>query len=295
MNKKVSLFKLSLSMCIFGTIGIFRRLIPFSSGLIAFARGVIGVLFLFTFLLIIRQKVDLRAVRRYLWPLIISGIALGSNWVMLFEAYNYTAISTATVCNYMAPICASAAAVWIFKDKITLQKGICFLISCTGLILVSGVLVDGLSGLTGILLALGAAVLYASVMLLNRMMTDINAYDRTIVQLAASSVAIGIYTFLTDDFSAYTFDWRSVLLLAVVGIVHTGIAYMLYFGVMNQLPTQTVSLFSYLDPVLSILLSALILHESMTVPVLIGMVMVLGGTIFSEITFKRRGTEKESS
>lgn len=286
MNKKLLLFKLSLSMCIFGTIGIFRRYIPYSSGLIACARGVIGALFLILFLLIKRQKTDFRAVARYILPLIASGLCLGSNWLLLFEAYNYTSVSVATVCYYMAPIIASAAAVLLFKDKITIKKGLCILVSCVGLVLVSGIVSDGISGMKGILLGLGAAMLYASVMLLNRSMKEINAYDRTVVQLAVSSVAIGTYTAFTDDLSSLTFEWLPVLLLLVVGILHTGVAYTLYFGVMNQLPTQTVSIFSYLDPVLSILLSAVILHETLTPLAVIGMVLVLGGTIASEVDLK---------
>ncbi len=288
MNRKAETAKLALSMCIFGTIGLFRRWIPYSSGLIACARGVIGALFLICVLAVKRRRIEWKTVRKYLIPLIISGVCLGTNWLLLFEAYNHTSVSVATVCYYMAPLIATVAAVFLFREKLTAKKTVCILVACVGLILVSGVLQDGFSGLTGILLGLGAAVLYASVVLLNRYMDGIGSYDRTIMQLAVSSVAIGIYTALTDDFSQYTFSWLPAVLLLLVGVLHTGVAYTLYFGSMNALPTQTVSIFSYIDPVLSILLSAVILKESLTPLAVIGMVMVLGGTVISEVSFGKK-------
>lgn len=292
MNRKVEVFKLILSMSIFGSIGIFVQLMPYSKPLVAFARGVIGAVCLLIFLAVRRQKLTFAAARKHLVPLLCSGVCLGANWVLLFKAYEFTTVSVANICYYMGPIFASVAAIFLFREKMTVKKALCILVACGGLVLVSGVLREGINGMTGILLALAAAVLYASVMLLNRCLGEIGVFDRTILQLAISSVATGIYTACTGGFAGFSFEPVPVIMLIIVGIVHTGISYALYFGAMNSLPTQTVSIFSYIDPVLSIVLAAVILKETLTPEAYIGIVMVLGGLIVSEISFGKRRAGK---
>ncbi|MBR2929238.1 MAG: EamA family transporter [Oscillospiraceae bacterium] len=281
--------KLALSMFIFGTIGIFRRGIVLPSSIIAMVRAVVGTLFLLGLILAKRQKIDREAVRKNLWLLILSGILLGFNWILLFEAYQYTSVATATLCYYMAPIFIILASPLLLKEKLTLRKGLCVVVALGGMVLVSGFAETGISGIgemKGVLFGLAAAVFYASVVLLNKGIRDISAYDKTIMQLGIAAVVLLPYTLLTENWSTLSFDTNTVVMLLIMGIVHTGFAYAMYFGTTRVLSAQTLALFSYIDPIVAVLLSALVLKESMSVLSLVGAVAVLGSTIVSELPEK---------
>ena len=288
-NERRSTMALVLSMVIFGTIGIFRRYIPFPSGLIAMARGLIGMLFLLAYTRMCGIRLSADSVRKGGWKLILSGVCLGFNWILLFEAYRYTSVAVATLCYYMAPILIILVSPLLFQERLTGRKILCVAIALAGMVLVSGITEAGgaqaqeSSRTTGILLGLGAAVLYASVVLLNKAMPAVEAYPKTIVQLGTAAVTLLPYTLLTETIPTEAFSWLSIGMLVLVGIVHTGVAYALYFGSVSGLKAQTAALLSYLDPVVAILLSALLLGENLSVPGLIGALMVLGAALLSEM------------
>jgi len=273
------------SVCIFGTIGILRRYIPLSSSLIALVRGVIGSLFLISVLYVSHKRLDVTSIRRNFLLLLFSGAAIGFNWILLFEAYNYTSVATATLCYYLAPIIVILASPMILKEVLTRKKVFCAVSALIGMFLVSGVLDAGFTGfaeMQGILYGLGAAILYASVILMNKKMTGISAYDKTIIQLSMASLALLPYVLLTENWSAVAFSPLSVMLLLVAGIVHTGIAYWLYFGSMEHLHSHTVALLSYIDPILAIILSMVFLQEPMSASAAIGAILILGAAYISE-------------
>lgn len=273
------------AMVIFGTIGIFRKYIPMSSGLIAMARGLVGVLFLLLVLAIRRERLSWSAIRQNLWRLLVSGGLIGFNWILLFEAYNYTSVATATLCYYMAPIFVTLAAPIVLRERLTVRKLILSFVALFGMVLVSDILnvgVSDLGELRGIVLGLGAAALYASVILLNKKLCGISAYDRTVMQLTAAFAVLVSYVILVEDVTATVFEPVSVGLLLVVGVLHTGIAYAMYFGAMRDLPAQTVAIFSYIDPVLAVLLSAFFLGEPMGAGVIAGGILILGAALAGE-------------
>ncbi len=294
MNEKLkSKLCFSGSMFVFGTIGIFRRYLPFPSGTIAFFRGITGALFLLVLMLLKKQKRDREALRKNALFLCLSGAFIGANWILLFEAYNYTTVATATLCYYMAPIIVLILSPFVLREKLTLKNGICVFTSLIGMLLVSGVTSQGRGESTsvkGILLGLGAAVLYAGVIMLNRKIHDIGAYDKTIVQLAAASAVILPYTLIAERVNTADINLKTVAVLLAVGIVHTGISYAVYFGSMDNMSAQSIALLSYIDPVVALLLSALILRESMGVPQIIGAVLILGSTVSGELDFKNKVT-----
>ena len=283
-------FKLTLSMVIFGTIGIFRRYIPLPSSLVAMTRGLTGMLFLLLVMVLRKRGMNRAAVRRKLGMLCLSGAAIGVNWILLFEAYNYTSVATATLCYYLAPMFVILASPLVVGERLTAKKLICVLAALLGMVFVSGVLEagGGSSDLKGVLLGLGAAVLYASVVLMNKQLGDVPAWDRTIVQLGSSAAVLLPYVLLTEDVGALSFTPGTLALLLVVGIVHTGMAYAMYFGSLMQLKAQTAAILSYIDPVVAVLLSALLLKERMSLLSGLGAVLVLGAAIVSELPNPRR-------
>ena len=287
-NAKISLLS---AMAIFGTIGIFRKYIPLPSGIVACARGILGVAFLLAFIKVKKIKMDFESIRKHLKILVFSGAFIGLNWVLLFESYRYTSVAVATLCYYMAPIFVMIVSPILLKEKLSGKKAVCVLVALIGMIFVSGVLDGGISDLSelkGVLFGLGAAALYASVVMMNQKLRAVPTYDKTIMQLGVAAAVLIPYIFVTEDLSAVVLTPVIILMTLVVGIVHTGIAYAMYFGSMNDLKAQTVALFSYIDPIVAIILSALFLKEPMTVYSGIGAVLVLGATMISELPEKRK-------
>lgn len=275
--------KLVVSMFIFGTIGVFRRYIPLPSSLVAMSRGITGMLFLLALLRVRGGRMNREAIRRKLPTLCITGAALGINWILLFEAYNHTSVATATLCYYFAPMLILLSAPLALGERLTARKCACVAVALLGMVFVSGVLQTGFTGLRGILLGLGAAVFYACVVLLNKRLGDVPSNDRTIVQLGASAVVLLPYVLLTVDFSELTFAPSAAGLLLLVGVLHTGVAYALYFGALRELRAQTAAILSYIDPVVAVLLSALLLREPMNALSALGAALVLGAAIVSEL------------
>ena len=287
MNAKI---KIITAMVTFGTIGIFVRYIPLPSSIIALVRGVLATFFLLAVMAAGKSRPDGTAIRRNLTLLVISGGLIGFNWILLFEAYNYTSVAVATLCYYLAPVFVIIASPFVLGEKLTARKTLCVIAALGGMVLVSGVIQNYVSGgntedlnLTGVLLGVGAGALYAAIILVNKKLKDISSYDTTVVQLAAASIVLVPYCILTVDMGALTVTPVSAVLLFIVGIVHTGIAYVLYFGSIKELPAQTVAIFSYIDPILAVIISALLLKENMDLLSISGAVMILGSTFVSEM------------
>lgn len=289
-NSKAKIALIS-SMAIFATIGIFRKFIPLPSGTVAMARAVIGTVFLVLLILMRGKKISLESIKKNALPLCLSGAFLGFNWILLFEAYNYTTVATATLCYYMAPVILILASPLLFKEKLTPKKTLCAVVAVVGMILVSGVFAvqeQAVDNTKGVFLGLSAAVFYAGVVTCNKKLKDISAFDRTTVQLGISAIFLILYTLFVEDLSTFVIQPSTVIMLIIVGVLHTGVAYALYFGCMDKLKTQTVALYSYIDPVGAVLLSALLLNEPMGPLEIVGAVLVLGSTLTSEFVDKEK-------
>ena len=290
-EKKSAIMKLAAAMLIFGSIGIFRRYIPLSSAWMACIRGIIGTLFLLGVVTVSKKKVDRKAVKKNLFPLFLSGAAIGVNWILLFEAYRYTTVAIATLCYYMAPVIVILLAPVLLKEKMTVKKSVCAAVAVLGMLFVSGIFegnaVTGGSG-KGILFGLGAAAFYATAMLTNKFIKEISSYDRTIMQLGIAAVVVFPYALVTEGVQAFAvLTLPQVILLLAVGIVHTGVAYWLYFGSMERLDGQTIAVYSYIDPAFAVVLSSLVLRENPGVFGVIGAVLILGATLISELQIKK--------
>lgn len=286
MNKKSKLV-MAFAMTIFGTIGIFRRYIPLESSLVALVRGFIGTVVLLLYVFIAKKKLSGERIRENFQKLIVSGALIGFNWIFLFEAYEYTTVATATLCYYMAPVIVMLIAPLFLKERLTGRKGICIALAFAGMVLVSGIFSEGIGGegsYKGIIFGLIAALMYAVVIIINKKMSDIGSFDKTIMQLGTAAVVLLPYVWATGGFNNVSMDMLCVVMLLIVGVVHTGIAYALYFSSMGGLSANSVAILSYIDPVVAILLSTFLLKESMDVYKISGAVLILGATLWSELS-----------
>lgn len=286
--KKSARVSMIAAMAIFGTIGIFKKQIPLSSGEIALYRAVLAAALIAVVLLATKQKLPLKSIKKELPLLLLSGAAMGFNWILLFEAYEYTTVSVATLSYYFAPVLVTVASPLLFKEKLSAKQWICSVMATVGIVLITGV--GDLGGhsthLIGIGFGLGAAVLYATVILLNKFIKNVSGVHRTLLQFLAAIVVLVPYVLLTGPTEGFI-GMRGLGFMLLIGLVHTGVAYCLYFSSMKELPSQKVAILSYIDPLVAILLSALVLHEPMGAMQIVGGVLILGFTLLNEVELKK--------
>ena len=284
-NKKTTYAQFIMAMVIVGTIGIFRRNISLSSAALAFSRGILGSLSLGAFVKVRGQKIFHGMERKKLFLLILNGAIIGVNWIFLFEAYRFTTVAVATLCYYLQPTLLILVSPIFFKEKLTGKKLFYALIAFLGMVLVSGVLGGGDTGsLKGVALGLAAAVLYNMAVVINKITLGVDPYEKTIIQLASAGIVLIPYILMTEDISAVQLDTITIILVLIVGIIHTGLVYFFYFGSMEHMSAQAVAVFSYIDPVVAVIASWAFLGEPLTVPVIIGAVLIIGSAFLSERT-----------
>ena len=277
------------SMVVFGTIGLFVRQIPVTSGELALYRAIMAAVLLGGYFIMTKQSIDLKKIRRELPLLLASGIAMGINWIFLFEAYKYTTVSVATLSYYFAPVLVTLACPILFKEKMGLKQWICFIMSTLGIVLITGIgdLNKGDSHVTGICFGLGAAVFYATVILLNKYIKGVAGIQRTFLQFISAIVILVPYVLLTSGISLGAMNGVGWICLLIVGLFHTGITYCMYFSSLKELPGQEAAVLSYMDPLVAVLVSVFILGEQMTGFQIIGGVLILGFTLWNEIKIKK--------
>lgn len=272
------------SMTIFGTLGLFVRNISVSSGELALYRAVLAALLLTGFFVLSKQHIPLSKVKKEIPLLLASGVAMGINWILLFQAYKYTTVSAATLSYYFAPVIVTVVCPFLFREKLTVKQIICFIMSTVGLVLIIGIGdVHGDSNIIGILFGLGAAVFYATVILLNKFIKKVEGIHRTFLQFIAAIITLTPYVFCTSGITLGSLNNIGWVNLLIVGLVHTGITYCMYFSSLKELPGQKVAILSYIDPLVAVLISVTVLGETMTMSQVIGGMLILGFTLWNEL------------
>ncbi len=283
---KSSRVMIAISMVIFGTLAPFVRNIAIRSEELALCRAVMAAIMIGIFLLATKQKLNLKGIKKELPLLFFSGMAMGINWILLFEAYKYTTVSVATLSYYFAPVIVTVVCPFLFKEKLTKKQILCFIMSTLGLVLVIGAgdLLKGGGDAKGIAFGLGAACFYATVMLLNKSIKGVAGIHRTFLQFLSAIIVLVPYVLLTGGMHLSALDGLGWGCLLVVGLIHTGVAYCFYFSGLKELPGQEAAILSYIDPLVAIIISVLILSEPISASQILGGVLILGFTLWNEIS-----------
>ena len=280
--------KLTASMVIFGTLGIFTRNIAVSSGELALYRAILAAGLILVYLAAGRKPIPFKKIRRELPLLLLSGMAMGINWVLLFSAYRFTTISMATLSYYFAPVIVILACPILFHERMTAKEILCFVMSTAGLVLIIGAGGAGNgTDLIGVLFGLGAAAFYAAVILMNKFIRQVTGIHRTLIQFAGAILILLPYVGLTGGFHLEVLDGTGWVCLLVVGLVHTGVTYCMYFSALKDLSGQETAVLSYMDPLVATLISVLVLGGPMALTQALGGAMILGFTLWNELPSKK--------
>ncbi|MBT2667181.1 DMT family transporter [Bacillus sp. ISL-4] len=285
-----------LSMIIFGTMGLVVKYIDLSSSETAFLSSSIGCLFLVFVFFIMKKSIPWKLVKVNASPLFLSAIALGGNWIFLYQSYDHTTLANATLGYYFAPVFVMVLSPFVLKELLPIKKVVCIGVAILGMVLIigNGIGASGKDDLLGILFGLVAAAFYAALMLLNKFIQNMGMLEITIIQLGTTALLLFPYVIFTEGFGILEISRSSIPFIILLGVLNTGIGFWLFFSGMLKLKGQSMAMLSYVDPFVAILISAVILQEKMTIVQIIGGTLLLGSTFISEnnsINFRKRHTK----
>lgn len=279
MNK----LKLCFVMLLWGSIGIFTRYIDLSPIMLAFLRALIAILPLYFFHR--SQKKETQLTFKKIVPFMINGIMLGLAWTCLFVAFKNTSVSISVLVYNMCPVYVLILAPIILKEKLNKVQCITVIVAFFGLfIIINNAINTSDFSLYGVVFGLLSGVLYAMIVILNRMIkTELDASTITLIQIVSATIILIPLMIVDGNFThVLELDLLSITLIAILGVVHTGIAYHLYFSTYKKLSAITIVSYSYLEPLFSIILSSIILGELISINLVIGGCLILCATYIGE-------------
>ena len=269
-----------LSMLIFGTNGLLVAHISLPASQIVLLRTLLGGAAL-TAVVLLRGGFDRAALRAERGFLLLGGAALGANWVALFEAYRLLNVSLATLIYYAGPMLVLLLSPLLFREKLTGTKIAALCLVAVGLVCISGSIAFGGLSISGLLVAVFSALFYASLIVFNKRIVRTPGLQTAAIELDVAFFVVLLYVLLTVGLPKL--QRAELPYIAAIGLINTALAYVLYFSGLQKLPAQSVALISYVDPVSTLLFSALLLHESLTPLQLLGAVLIIGGAVFGEL------------
>lgn len=288
-NKKLDYFKLIISSLIFGSIGVFIKNINIPAMHIVLLRTIIASIFFILIFLLTKNKIDIQGIKKNIFPLFFAGCALGVSWVFLFEAYSRIQISIATLIYYFSPTILILVSPIVFKDKLTIIKIFCVVLSTIGMFLVANIKLNELSENKDIFFALVAAFGYTFLVIFNKKIYKVDGNTTTFVEMIIATVILAIYLLVINkEMLILPTDTISIIFIIIVGIIHTGIACLFYFSAVNKLPTTNVALLTYIDPISALIFSYIFLNEKLSIFQIIGAFLILGTSILVQIPKKNK-------
>ncbi|MDY5730852.1 MAG: EamA family transporter [Eubacteriales bacterium] len=284
MNTHKAKIILISAMALFGTIGYFLKQIPLRAAEIALYRSILATIALGIYLWLTKKPLAFGKVKKELALLFVSGVCLGFGWILFINALNSTTVSLATLSYYIAPLLITIACAILFQEKINKNTWMCFGVASLGIVLITSIDTGNAAQnhILGIGFALLAALCYAAVVILNKYIKNINGIERTFLQFASSSIVLLPYVLLTGGMHIATLQTNAWFFLLFIGLVHTGICYCMYFSALKWIPGNQVALLSYIDPLVAVMVSVLLLHEAMAPLQMLGGMLVLGATLWNQ-------------
>lgn len=264
---------LIVAMLLFGSLGVIVTNSNLLSTEITMFRGIIGGLFVFLFARITKKETRKSTLKEKMFSIAI-GVLIGINWIFLFEAYKYLSVSLATILYYMAPFILIIYGIVLFKEKIKLVQIMCLLLAMIGVYFIMDNPLFGTTQYIGVVFALVAAIIYASVVSVNKFLSDVPVFEKVGIQLLSAGMFIAPYVAIQNNFSfSYTNDqWFTLLML---GVLHTGVAYTFVYIAITRLKSSTIAIMSYVDPLSAVLFAFLLLQERLYFIQWIGVIIIM--------------------
>ena len=282
---KASYLKYIFALLLFGSNGIVASLIHLSSYEIVLLRTLIGSLLLIAIFFIAREKLTFYKYKTQSIFLAVSGIAMGTSWIFLYEAYDEIGVSLASLAYYCGPVIVMILSPFLFGEKLTRIKVCSFLVVLVGIFLVNGTAFENGVSVWGLACGLLSAICYSLMVMFNKKAKDITGLENSMLQLFMAFITVAIFVGIKQGYRM-EIDTQSIIPILVLGLLNTGIGCYFYFSSIGKLPVQTVAICGYLEPLSAVLFSVIFLKETMLPIQIIGAVLIIGGAILGEIRHK---------
>lgn len=286
MDKKAFIKYLS-ALLLFGLNGIVASNISLSSYEIVFLRTLIGSVLLVVLFLIGKGKFHIKDHKKDMVFIAFSGVAMGTSWMFLYEAYQQIGVSLASLLYYCGPVIVMILSPLIFKEKFTLPKIIGFATVLVGIVLVNGNVTDSNRNNWGLLCGGLSAVMYFFMVTLNKQSKNITGMENSVIQLVVSFLTVAVFVGIKQGF-IINVPYSAWVWILILGIINTGIGCYLYFSPLSKLPVQTVAVCGYLEPLSAVVFATVLLDEKMTILQIIGAVCIIGGAMTGELVKTKR-------
>ena len=278
---KASYLKYIFALLLFGSNGIVASLIHLSSYEIVLLRTLIGSLLLIAIFFIAREKLTFYKYKTQSVFLAISGIAMGTSWIFLYEAYDEIGVSLASLAYYCGPVIVMILSPLLFREKLTKIKVCSFLVVLFGIFLVNGTAFENGVSVWGLACGLLSAVCYSLMVMFNKKAKDITGLENSMLQLFMAFITVAIFVGIKQGYRM-EIDTQSIIPILVLGLLNTGIGCYFYFSSIGKLPVQTVAICGYLEPLSAVVFSVIFLKETMLPIQIIGAVLIIGGAMLGE-------------
>lgn len=281
------------ALLLFGSNGVFASHIALESSQIVLLRTLLGSMSLLAFFFLSGHRLSFAGRGRDVTLILLSGAAMGASWMFLYAGYQTIGVSTASLLYYCCPVIVMALSPLIFHEALTWVKGAGFVCVCGGIVLVNGWGSESLSA-TGFLYGILSAVCYAVMLILNKKAKRIDGMENSLLQMLSATATVFVLLLCQGGLSMSITgaSWPWILLL---GFLNTGFGCWCYFSAIGFLSVQTVAVCGYLEPLSAVIFSALLLHERLTPPQIIGAALIIGGALFAECVHPHRGIAKAAA
>ena len=283
---RTSYIKYLLALLIFGTNGVVVSHISLNSYEIVFIRTLMGCALLVALYLSTRPKISFYKHKQSFLFVVISGVAMGVNWMALFEAFQQIGVSISILISYCGPVIVMVLSPVLFKEKLTPIKIGGLVAVLFGLFLVNKQALEFGQPSVGLVFAGISTCMFAAMVIFNKKATKIVGMENATLQVISCLVTVTIFVGFKQGLVIHvaTTDWIPLIIL---GLINTGVACYLYFSSIGYLPAQSVAICGYLEPLSAVVFSALFLKEILSPIQLVGAVLIIGGATFAE-AFKKR-------
>ncbi|MGP2757773.1 DMT family transporter [Serratia marcescens] len=263
-----------LAMTISGTVGWPVLVLGQPPATVVFWRCAFGALAMLATCAALGQLKSGAINRRQLSFAILGGIALVLNWTLLFAAYAHASIAVATVTYHVQPFMLVALGALLFGEKLTANRLGWLLLAFAGMVLIVTGRQNGGGDdyLLGVALALGAALMYAIAAAIVKQLAALPSQLIVLIQLTVGALVMAPFAGLATP-PAAPIDW---LLLATLGLVHTGLMSTLLYGAIQKIPTSLVGALSFIYPAVAIVVDWAAFGHRLSLLQLLGTLAILG-------------------
>jgi len=283
---KTSYLKYIFALLLFGSNGIVASLIHLSSYEIVLLRTLIGSLLLIAIFFIAREKLTFYKYKTQSIFLAVSGIAMGTSWIFLYEAYDEIGVSLASLAYYCGPVIVMILSPFLFGENLTKIKVCSFLVVLVGIFLVNGTAFENGVSVWGLACGLLSAICYSLMVMFNKKAKDITGLENSMLQLFVAFLTVAVFVGIKQGYRMQI-DTQSIIPVLVLGLLNTGIGCYFYFSSIGKLPVQTVAICGYLEPLSAVVFSVIFLKETMLPIQIIGAVLIIGGAMLGEYRKKQ--------